>query len=189
MNKEDLKTNKETSLKCPKCKVFLLGKIIDNVEVDYCPKCLGLWFEEDELRLIKDEKDRELRWLDIDLWEEEIEFRVSPGIRICPFCRVPLYEVEYGSSEVIVDLCNLCKGIWLDRGEFEKIIAWLKKEANHEILNNYTGTLLKEFAEIITGPEKTREEILDFLMVLRLLNYKILVKHPKIAAFISELPK
>lgn len=189
MNNKNLKLNKSTSFRCPKCKVFLVSRMFGNIEVDYCPKCAGLWFEENELNLLKDERDRELRWLDIDLWEEETEFKVSSGIRICSSCGVPLYEVRYGSSKVIVDVCGLCKGIWLDKGEFEKIIAWLKKEANNKILNDYTKTLLKEFAEIITGPESTREEILDFLMVLKLLNYKILVKHPNIVKFISDLPK
>ncbi len=181
--------NKEKDIKCPRCKIHLLGKMIGNIEIDKCPSCMGTWFDKDELRLLKDEKDRELRWLDIDLWEEESQFRISSGIRLCPSCRVPLYEVGYGESEVIVDLCNLCKGIWLDKGEFEKIIKWLREKSRDEILNNYTKTLLREFSDIIIGTGKTREEILDFLMVLKLLNYKILVKHPNIAKFITDLPK
>ncbi len=187
--KKEENGEKKKGLKCPKCKKSLLSRFFHNIEVDYCPTCLGLWFEEDELRLVKDEKDRELRWLDIDLWEEETEFRISSGIRICPSCRIPLYEVRYAGSNVIVDICNLCKGIWLDRGEFKAIIEWLRAKAGDEIVNNYTKNLLREFGEIFTGPETTREEILDFLMVLKLLNYKIVVKYPKLSKFFSELPK
>ena len=52
---------------CPICKIELEKAIFYGVEVDYCPRCLGVWFEEDELRLAKDEKDKNLNWLDVDL--------------------------------------------------------------------------------------------------------------------------
>ncbi|MBI2626562.1 MAG: zf-TFIIB domain-containing protein, partial [Candidatus Nealsonbacteria bacterium] len=55
---------------CPTDKIKLEKAIISGVEADYCPKCLGLWFEEEELRFAKDYKDKDLRWLDIDLWED-----------------------------------------------------------------------------------------------------------------------
>ena len=174
---------------CPICKKNLLSTIIHNVEVDYCPKCLGIWFEEDELRWAKDEKDENLRWLDIDLWQDERKFKVSYGIRLCPSCRVPLYEVYYGDSRVIVDVCNLCHGIWLDRAEFKKIIDYLKNKANCEILNNYTKNLFKELIEIVSGPETIKEEILDFLTILKLLNYKFAVRYPKLSDIILRLPK
>lgn len=178
-----------TRMKCPKCKVSLSSMVLCNVEVDYCPKCFGLWFEEEELRLAKDEKDKNLQWLDIDLWKDETKFKISYGIRICPSCRVPLYEVYYGKSGIIVDVCNLCHGIWLDRGEFTKIINWLKEKADYEILHNYAKNLFEEFAEIFIGPETLREEILDFLAILKLLNYKFTAQHPVISKIISQLPK
>jgi len=177
-------------MNCPICKNKKLSSVIlYNVEVDYCPNCLGLWFEKDELGQAKDEKDRNLRWLDIDLWKREKDFKISYGIRLCPSCRVPLYEVYYGNSGVIVDVCNLCQGIWLDRAEFKKITDWLKQKADYEILNNYVKNLFLEFSEIFIGPEPLREEILDFLAVLKLLNYKFTVQHPAISRIISKLPK
>lgn len=176
-------------MKCPICKKPLSSTILCNVEVNYCPNCLGLWFEEEELRWAKDEKDKDLRWLDIDLWKDEKKFKISYGIRLCPSCRVPLYEVYYGDSRVIVDVCNLCHGIWLDRAEFKKIIGWLQKKADYEVLNNYAKNLFKELSEIFTGPETLREEILDFLTILKLLRYKFATQHPAISKIILQLPK
>jgi len=174
---------------CPHCKKILLSVILCNTEVDYCPTCFGLWFEEDELRLAKNDKDDNLKWLDIDLWEDEKKFNISQGIRVCPACRVPLYEVYYGGSGVNVDVCNLCHGIWLDRAEFKKIIYWLSKKADYEALHNYAKNLFAQFSEIFSGPKVLREEILDFLMILKILNYKFSAKHPKISQIISNLPK
>jgi uncharacterized protein len=40
---------------------------------------------------------------------------------LCPVCDEKLREVEkYG---VMVDICPGCKGVWLDRGELEKIVS------------------------------------------------------------------
>lgn len=181
---------------CPICKKTLSSTIFHNVEVNYCPQCLGLWFEQDELRWAKDEKDKDLRWLDIDLWKSKSDFKISYGRRLCPSCRVPLYEVYYGRSgdlparrRVIVDLCNFCQGIWLDRAEFKKIVDWLKEKADYEILNNYAKNLFLELAEVFVGPETLREEIFDFLTILKLLNYKFTAQHPAISKIILGLPK
>ncbi len=197
MRKKTEKRNKEKSLapdtatdfKCPICKKPLLSSILCNVEIDYCQNCLGLWFEEEELRLAKDEKDGNLGWFDIDLWKNEKEFKISRGRRICPSCRVPLYEVYYGDSGIVVDVCKLCHGVWLDRAEFKKIIEWLKEKADYEVLNNYAVNLFKQLGEVFTGPETLREEILDFLMILKLLDYKFGAKHPVISKIISQLPR
>ena len=176
-------------MQCPICKKNLSSTILCNVEVNYCPKCLGLWFEEEELRWAKDEKDRNLGWLDVDLWRDKKKLKISYGMRLCPSCRVPLYEIYYGDSRIIVDVCNLCHGVWLDRAEFKKIIDWLKERADYEILNNYAKNLFKELSEIFTGPETLREEILDFLTILKLLNYKFVTRYPTISKIILQLPK
>ncbi len=174
---------------CPSCKINLEKAIFYGVEVDYCPKCLGIFFEEEELRLAKDEKDKNLTWLDIDLWKEREKFKISRNQKLCPFDRLPLYEVNYGESGIKIDLCSLCLGIWLDRGEFKKIIEYLKQRKDYEIFNNFIKKIAEEFWEIFVGPEPLREEILDFLKVLKLLSYKFAAQHPFIFQMISRLPR
>jgi Zn-finger nucleic acid-binding protein len=174
---------------CPSCKIPLENAIFYKLEVDYCPKCLGLWFEEDELRQAKDEADRELTWLDCDLWKEINKFVISRDKKICPSCRFPLYEVGYGKSKIGVDVCNICKGIWLDRGEFKKIMEYLKKEGEYEVLNDFSKRLLSEFWEIFKGPESIRDEISDFLTLSKFLQYKFATQHGDITKIISSLPK
>lgn len=39
---------------------------------------------------------------------------------LCPLCKEPLHAAErYG---VEIDYCLKCRGVWLDRGELDKII-------------------------------------------------------------------
>jgi len=56
-------------------------------------------------------------------------------------------------------------------------------------MNNYAKSLLQEFGEIFIGPEELREEILDFLTILKLFNYKFATEHPVASKAISQLPR
>ncbi len=175
--------------KCPYCKLQLEQSLLAGVEVDYCPLCYGLWFEEGELQWAKDEKDRNLRWLDIDLWKDAEKFRVSRGTKLCPADLMPLYEVRYDDSKVKVDACNVCKGVWLDRGEFVQIIEYLHEKGDHEVLNSYAKNLIEELWEVFVGPEMLRDEILDFLTILKLLRYKFAAQHSVITKLMLSLPR
>ncbi|MBI4845380.1 MAG: zf-TFIIB domain-containing protein [Candidatus Omnitrophica bacterium] len=58
----------------------------------------------------------------------------------CPVCKAELKKVKRG--DVVIDSCDLCYGIWLDRGELEKVASYtdetLKKTVNRikSILNS-----------------------------------------------------
>ena len=43
----------------------------------------------------------------------------------CPRCNVLLNEIA--TAGVLVDLCDTCHGLWLDRGELEKIARCLRE--------------------------------------------------------------
>jgi Zn-finger nucleic acid-binding protein len=175
---------------CPTCKnVDLDNTVLGDVEVDFCPQCLGTWFEVDEFDLAKNKKDQNLAWLDIDLWKDAKKLSLARDQKVCPLCEIPLYLVEYGKSKIQVDVCNLCGSLWLDRGEFAKIIDFLKKEKNQQILKHYTKNLLTETAEMFWGPEDFVAEVKDFAVILKMLNYKFGVQHPYLTELIKALPK
>jgi uncharacterized protein len=174
-------------MECPNDKENLERALFHNVEVDYCPKCLGIWFDKDELRLAKDDKDKTLNWVDFDLWRDKLKFKVSLGNKFCPVCRAGLREVKYDQSKVKVDFCKMCQGIWLDRGEFKQIINYLKNKSDYEILHHYTKNIVLQLWEVFNGPEVFRSELEDFLMLLKLFNYKFETQHPIINNLIQNL--
>ena len=177
-------------MKCPTHQDSEMKKaMFYNTQVDYCPICLGVWFSEDELRQAKDQKDSSLQWLDVDLWGEPTKFHIGKTSKICPQDSVPLYQALYDHSPIKVDVCNFCHGVWLDRGEFKKIIDYLKAKKVDEILHNYFKNLIKEGQEIFVGPETFKGEVDDFIAVIKLFNDKLLVQHPALAIFIANLPK
>ena len=42
-------TNSSIGLQCPSCKVDLVMTERKDVEIDYCPKCRGVWLDRGEL--------------------------------------------------------------------------------------------------------------------------------------------
>lgn len=174
---------------CLNCRKETLEKInFNKVQVDRCTQCHGIWFDQDELRKLKDEKDQYLKWLDIDLWTEGKKFKISSSGKICPLCKETLYEVRYGESNIKVDTCISCKGIWLDEGEFKKIIAYLKNIVGTKTLTKYFKHILEEAKEIFAGPEELSSEIEDFLLVMKLLQYRFYTQYPIIGDIIINLP-
>ncbi len=45
---------------------------------------------------------------------------------MCPNCNASMSEVK--RNDVAFDMCPACRGVWLDRGELEKIIAGVQGE-------------------------------------------------------------
>lgn len=163
--------------------------LFHDVEVDYCPECLGVWFDKNELAHAKNDKDKQLNWLDFDVWRDKSKFSAMNIQKRCPVCNLPFVQVGYDDSSVKIDFCKHCQGIWLDRGEFKQIMVYLKKKADYEILHHYSKNLAKELWEVFAGPEKLREELSDFLMLVKLFSYKFVVQHPTINKLVENLPK
>ena len=53
----------------------------------------------------------------------------------CPVCGTTMREVErFG---VLIDICPSCKGVWLDRGELDKIIQYATSGYSDEVAPAY----------------------------------------------------
>ena len=79
-------------------------------------------------------------------------------------------------------------GIWLDKNEFSNIIQFIERKSAYSLLYNYLQSLLKEGKEIFTGPESLKSEIADFLLVLKLLQFKLVFGKPKLTEVLLNLP-
>jgi uncharacterized protein len=48
----------------------------------------------------------------------------------CPVCNTPLTEVNRQGIEI--DYCTTCRGVWLDRGELEKLIERSQQHGGYD---------------------------------------------------------
>lgn len=85
---------------------------IKNVDVEYCPKCYGLWLGPEDVEKIT--KNRFLsHYVNNALGD-------SKGTDIsCPSCNKDM-RIQM-VKDVEIDTCPECKGTWFDYGEIEKI--------------------------------------------------------------------
>lgn len=172
---------------CPKCMIELKTKEIGKTTVDECQKCKGIWFDEDELRKVKDFTDSDLNWLDFEIWKHEDRFKLKESSVKCPNCKINTKAIDYGETSIEIDYCTSCKGVWLDKGEFKKIIDAIEKELLGKSFSEYFSTTIQEAKEIFSGPESFISEWKDFLTVFRMMQYRMLVENPKLAKKINDI--
>lgn len=86
-------------------------KAAQNVVLDRCPSCSGMWFDRKEITLVA--HDSELEKL-----AERVRQFAQPSPFACPRCAGTCVASFVG--EVEVDTCTLCHGVWLDAGELQE---------------------------------------------------------------------
>lgn len=165
---------------CPACGAKLDLYSILSMKFEGCPKCHGMWLTKDELRKLKNKVGiGQLHWLNSEVDNLE-KTAVVPGKRVCPKKDGgKLVSVVFGKSSVVLDWCPKCHGIWLDRGEFDKVIEYLTTEQGNAGFKDVE----KEIAEDVKnlwkgGPEGRVAEIGDIAAALTtFLNFYVF-EHP-----------
>ena len=102
-------------MNCPKCRSEMEHHCIENVVLDHCSECDGLWAERDELaKLIGSEGN--LR--------STFGVRDDTGLTCPKGCNETLRETPYSNLDegLKLDLCDVCGGVFMDSGELEQII-------------------------------------------------------------------
>ncbi len=106
-------------MNCPKCSGTLKPKTIDQIEVDQCSACSGIWFDIGEFdKIIASSYHNELTNVAANNAGQN-EMHVA-----CPNCKGSTQMVQLTTPKgVVIDKCTRCSGIWLDGGEYEQIVG------------------------------------------------------------------
>ncbi len=104
---------------CPVCQIELKPQVHLGVTIDVCPACAGIWFDEGELTRLNQLDDAILPRID-SLYQPQVTSYDPPWERLCPNCREPLRSYNYlYTSNIRLDTCERCGGVWVDNGELE----------------------------------------------------------------------
>ncbi len=118
---------------CPVCQVNLVPQTHLGITIDVCPTCAGIWFDADELPRLRELDPTALPRID-HLYQPTVERYEGAGDRLCPVCRVPMYRYNYlYTSNIALDGCDLCGGVWVDHGELVKMDQLAKDARAMEI--------------------------------------------------------
>ncbi len=119
-------------MNCPVCNKKLKIISYESQEVDLCLKCGGIWFDKGELSkvvnglLSKNKIDPQTvkeayrnKLISID--------KIKKLQRKCPRCNVDMSLNNYSyDSNIIIDKCPSCNGIWTDEGEIQSVAKYIK---------------------------------------------------------------
>tara|TARA_B110000305_G_C18972054_1_gene417607 strand:+ start:68 stop:493 length:426 start_codon:yes stop_codon:yes gene_type:complete len=127
-----LDLNKEVvRMKCAVCDAELKALAFAGHEIDFCDYCGGLWCDEGELtpvvnELIRQGKIPEGKKAPAQKTRQHQDSDAS--IKSCPRCLGATESFNYAyDSNVFLNRCGECRGIWLDHGELGRVALFLQK--------------------------------------------------------------
>ena len=167
-------------MKCPRCDVKLESFRYHGIEVDVCGECNGIFFDEDELKpylhhVVEDRKQLEGRSIPNKTIIPKEGFDNADHLE-CPACECEMSPFNYAySSNIILDKCHTCGGVWVDHPELEQLARHVK---GSDLIRNLAKSLaerghqtakFKEFGSL-AGEMKigTQAQALGPLIVLPL---------------------
>ncbi len=123
-------------MNCPSCNHPLVILELNQIEIDYCMNCHGIWLDDGELELLLQDSQEKTKLLDsfvVDKNSGEKPVR-------CPICRKKMDKVLCGTeNKITLDKCKKQHGIWFNEGELERVAEMGGLDENDKIV-----LLLKE---------------------------------------------
>ena len=106
---------------CPVCKNAMITLQLEEVEVDYCLECAGIWLDAGELEMLLGDTDKTKQLL--ASFHEAKNCTEKP--RKCPICLKKMEKILVGpdSSAKLIDNCRRGDGLWFDKGELLDVLA------------------------------------------------------------------
>ncbi len=120
-------------MNCPACKNSMVILELNQVEIDYCSVCKGIWLDNGELELIFSNSENKTVSESFSTKNDFDEVK-----RRCPICKKKMDKVEFENTEIVLDSCTNNHGFWFDSGELKALL----KSAEEK--NNKMIDLLKE---------------------------------------------
>lgn len=97
------------------------------------PRAQAFGFDADELITLNTIDDAILPRLDL-LYQPQVVSYNPPWERLCPACREPLHSYNYlYTSDIRLDSCDRCGGVWVDDGELQKMVQVLQDARAAEV--------------------------------------------------------
>lgn len=107
-------------MNCVVCKEPMVVLELDEVEIDHCLTCRGIWLDSGELELLLGDP-AEVNSMLAQLAANE---EAASGKRRCPICRKKMEIVSVsGERPVRIDRCRKHHGLWFDSGELEEVLT------------------------------------------------------------------
>jgi Zn-finger nucleic acid-binding protein len=113
-------------MRCLACKSDMIVVEHNRIELDYCTKCHGVWFDFGELELLVEAAGFEGAEPFLASLATATETKSSEKKRRCPICLKKMRKTLVGQKpEILIDLCRRGDGLWFDGGELGQLLEQL----------------------------------------------------------------
>jgi Zn-finger nucleic acid-binding protein len=113
-------------MKCPTCSNLMIVVEHNEIELDYCTNCQGVWFDSEELELLLESMSLESLNLFLNNIINFPEAKSLEKKRRCPICNQKMKKTTIGQQpEILIDVCQQGHGLWFDSGEVGQLITQL----------------------------------------------------------------
>ena len=119
-------------MNCPVCKDSMVVLELEQVEIDYCTGCEGVWLDAGELELLLETEQERARLISLLKEDNKIKEKSYP----CPICSRKMKKVFVGEErKILIDKCKKNHGLWLDKGELKSVIELGSQNRDSKIIN------------------------------------------------------
>ena len=127
-------------MNCPVCNDPMVVLELDQVEVDHCLTCGGVWLDAGELKLLLEGAENR----DQLLGTFKVVKKTSEDKIRCPICSKYMTKMLCGATRgVWIDSCPKNEGLWFDRGELTAIVEMCDFPADRRLLQLLKGVFGK----------------------------------------------
>ncbi len=133
---------------CPVCKNAMITFELDDVEVDSCLDCGGIWLDAGELEMLLGDSEESKNLL--------LSFKKAENCaekpRKCPICLKKMQKILVGpdSATQLIDKCSKGDGLWFDKGELQDVLKTGSFDQGQKVQ--------KLLAEMFGANQKTTEQ-------------------------------
>ena len=134
---------------CPVCNKATIVVEYNDIELDYCLNCYGVWFDSDELELFLKSMNLDTPDLLLSHILDSAEVETVEKKRRCPICRRKMKKTTLGDRpKITIDACIRKDGLWFDGGEVAQLVKELAKKKSagrepHDKVINFIGEVFK----------------------------------------------
>ena len=116
-----------TPLPCPRCREPMQALVLGTTQVRECGACGGLWLDPETLQRLADVRESHADVVGVLAGRTPATPVAQNVVRYvpCPVCEKLMNRVNFAhSSGVVLDACRT-HGLWLDRGELERVLQFI----------------------------------------------------------------
>jgi Zn-finger nucleic acid-binding protein len=106
---------------CPVCKEAMITFELQEVEVDHCTECKGIWLDAGELEALLGDSAKAAELIN----SFEVDENCTETKRKCPICYKKMQKITTGLADppLLLDKCPKGDGLWFDKNELKQALT------------------------------------------------------------------